>query len=91
MTDSERQFLIDVLIHAGLALDASHGLVVSEYPDMPGSMTWRLDNSDESALIDRALRVLGVNPSQSLPVNAISSGIGLECADRSSGLLTKQP
>lgn len=69
--DTDVQYVVDALIHAGTALSSLHGLTSIEWPDDPREARFEIDNSRQSALINSALARLGVNPLSDLPVREI--------------------
>lgn len=69
--DTDVQYVVDTLIHAGTALSSLHGLTSIEWPDDPREARFEIDNSRQSALINSALARLGVNPLSDLPMREI--------------------
>ncbi|WP_191625859.1 hypothetical protein [Pandoraea sputorum] len=86
--DSMRQHIVDVLIHASLALAASDGLAVV---DAPGEETYVLSHLRECELIYRTLGLLGVDVNQPLSVREISTDIDFRYVRGSSVPSTPTP
>lgn len=89
MTDHDRRYVIDVLIHASLALAAIQG--DTAFIDGAEGDGRTIDNSKTLALIDCALCRLGIDLASDLSVREISSCSDRGCARRNSGPSTVMP
>lgn len=81
--DADVQYVIDVLVHAHLALDLVQGMTA--FDDDEEGEGRVIDNAKTRALIDCALCRLAVDRAADLPVREISS-----CSDREGRLISVQ-
>ena len=89
MTDPDRQYVIDTLIHASLALAVVQGdTAFNDGEEGDGRV---IDISKTLELIDCALCRLGVDPASDLSVREISSCSDRGCARRNSDPSTVTP
>lgn len=89
VTAADRQYVVDVLIHARLALDLVQGMTAFDGDEEGEGRV--IDNAKTRGLIDCALCRLAVDRAADLPVRAISSCTDRECAGRNTAPSKEQP